>query len=57
MRGKRVLLVEDEPLVRDVLVHNLIDEGYAVDAAATVAEASEYLPGSPPAIRSIASTS
>lgn len=43
MQEKSVLLVEDEPLVRDVLFHNLVAEGYSVDAVSTVAAAYERL--------------
>src|SRR4051812_47496902 len=39
MPGKSILLVEDEPLVRDLLAHNLRAEGYAVEAVPSFAEA------------------
>jgi DNA-binding response OmpR family regulator len=37
--GPRVLVVEDDPNLRLTLVDNLQEEGYAVEAASTVAEA------------------
>src|SRR5438105_6541267 len=36
---KRVLIVENEPLIRDLLAEYLTDEGYRPDTAATIAEA------------------
>jgi DNA-binding NtrC family response regulator len=39
----RILLVEDEYNVRVLLEHVLIDAGYEVDSAATVAEAKSLL--------------
>src|SRR5260221_89976 len=39
MPDKRILLVEDEPEIRQLLSHTLRAEGYVVDAAATAAEA------------------
>src|SRR5260221_6525633 len=43
MTEKRILLVEDEPEVRQLLIHVLVDAGYAVDAAASVAGAWPFL--------------
>jgi DNA-binding response OmpR family regulator len=43
MPAKRVLLIEDEPIVHELLAHGLRDEGYVVDVAATVAEARRRL--------------
>ena len=42
-RMNRILLVEDEYNVRVLLEHVLIDAGYEVDSAATVAEAKSLL--------------
>ena len=42
-RMSRILLVEDEYNVRVLLEHVLIDAGYEVDSAATVAEAKSLL--------------
>jgi DNA-binding NtrC family response regulator len=42
-RMGRILLVEDEYNVRVLLEHVLIDAGYEVDSAATVAEAKSLL--------------
>src|SRR5260370_28015216 len=42
-RMSRILLVEDEYNVRVLLEHVLIDGGYEVDSAATVAEAKSLL--------------
>lgn len=47
MAAKRILLVEDEVTIRDLLVNVLLAEGYAVDAVATVAEAMAHLDGPP----------
>src|ERR1700686_5735952 len=43
MPEKRILLLEDEPGIHQLLAHVLIGEGYAVDGAASVAEAWRYL--------------
>ena len=40
---RRVLLVDDERDVRELLAHVLRADGYAVDAAATAAEAWRFL--------------
>ena len=37
----RILVVDDEPMMADSLKQNLVEEGYAVDTAATGAEAIE----------------
>src|SRR5882757_2349512 len=42
-RMSRILLVEDEYNVRVLLEHVLLDAGYEVDSAATVAEAKSLL--------------
>ena len=39
----RILIVDDEPTMADSLKQNLVEEGYAVDTAATGAEAIEFL--------------
>ena len=39
MAGKRILLVDDEPAIRELLSFALGEEGYVVDAAANTAEA------------------
>jgi two-component system response regulator MprA len=36
---KRVLLAEDEPLLREILIEGLVDEGFDVEAAADGLEA------------------
>jgi DNA-binding response OmpR family regulator len=41
--AKRILVVEDEPIVRDLLAHGLRAEGYVVDVAPTAAEAGRCL--------------
>lgn len=46
MPEKRILLVEDERITRELLAHFLHREGYRVDVAATVVEATEFLDGS-----------
>lgn len=43
MAEKRILLVEDESLIGDLLEHVLLSEGYAVDVAPTVAVAWQHL--------------
>jgi two-component system, NtrC family, response regulator HydG len=43
MAEKRILLVEDEPEIQDVLAFVLQGEGYAVDVAGTMAEAWRLL--------------
>jgi DNA-binding response OmpR family regulator len=43
MPQKRILLVEDEPAVRDILSHVLWTEGYQVDVAGTFPEAITFL--------------
>ena len=43
MSQKRILLVEDEPDIHYLMAHILIDAGYAVDVAETVAAAWQYL--------------
>jgi|HubBroStandDraft_6_1064221.scaffolds.fasta_scaffold896554_1 DNA-binding response OmpR family regulator len=45
MAEKRILLVEDEPEIHQLLAHVLSGEGYTVDVAATVAEAWRSLDG------------
>ena len=36
--ASRVLIVEDEPDIRDLLAHHLVREGYAVSTAANGVE-------------------
>jgi DNA-binding response OmpR family regulator len=43
MAGKRILLLEDEPDIAELLALALDGEGYVVDLAATVAEARTRL--------------
>src|ERR1051326_4096562 len=43
MPGKRILLVEDDPVVSELSQNVLLRAGYAVDVAATVAEAMQLL--------------
>ena len=47
--GERVLLVEDEPSLREVTRRTLVERGYVVQTAGTVAEATEaFRRGDPP---------
>jgi CheY-like chemotaxis protein len=46
--GKRILVVEDNPSVRDALAAVLAVEGYAVTTAGNGLEGLELLPGEPP---------
>lgn len=39
---KKILLVEDEPILREIFSEGLVREGYAVDAAQSGMEAREY---------------
>lgn len=41
--GKRILLVEDDELIRTLISHVLAAAGYAVDTAATAAAALEHM--------------
>jgi DNA-binding response OmpR family regulator len=47
MPAKRVLLVEDEPIVHELIAHGLRDEGYVVDVATTADEARQRLNARP----------
>lgn len=47
-REKRILIVDDEPMITDSLKQNLVEEGYTVDTAATGAAAVELFDGSAP---------
>ena len=40
---KNILIVDDDELVREIMLHDLQDNGYAVDQAASVAAAVEKL--------------
>jgi DNA-binding response OmpR family regulator len=46
----RVLVVDDEPMVRDVLTRYLVHEGFEVDAAADGHEALRAIEGRPPSV-------
>ena len=50
MAEQRILLVEDERDIRDLLEHVLVAEGYAVDCAATIAQAWQLLDTRPYAL-------
>jgi DNA-binding response OmpR family regulator len=43
LSDKRILLVEDEPLIQQLLTHTLISAGYDVDVAMTAEEAWAHL--------------
>ena len=43
MAEKRILLVEDEPLINELLANALAGEGYKVDLARTLNEAMSFL--------------
>jgi DNA-binding response OmpR family regulator len=43
MSDKRILLVEDERAIHELLTHALRSEGYVVDVATTLAEAWRHL--------------
>ena len=43
MPAKRILLIEDDPDLHYLLSHSLMDVGYAVDVAPTMAQARQYL--------------
>jgi two-component system response regulator PilR (NtrC family) len=45
MREQRLLLVEDDPAINELLALALREEGYVVDVAATAAEAKAALDG------------
>jgi CheY-like chemotaxis protein len=47
---EHVLVVEDEPVIRELLVENLAEEGYQPLAAANVAEARQHIAEHPPAL-------
>ena len=50
MPAKRILLIEDEQIIYDLLSHVLKGEGYAVDVAPTAAVAWQYLDAQPYAL-------
>jgi DNA-binding NtrC family response regulator len=41
--GKRILVIDDDELIRTLIGHVLTSAGYAVDTAATVAQALEHM--------------
>jgi two-component system response regulator MprA len=45
---RRILVVDDEPLIREVLAEVFMDEGYAVDTAADSHEALAAIAAAPP---------
>ncbi len=47
---KRVLIVEDEQLIRNLLSEHLSSEGYATELAGTIAEAQARISANPPSI-------
>ncbi len=47
---KRVLLVEDEQLIRNLLNEHLSSEGYETELAGTIAEAQARISANPPSI-------
>jgi DNA-binding response OmpR family regulator len=46
----RVLVVEDEPLIRRLLVEHLAEAGYLLDEVGTIAEARAHVEAQPPAL-------
>ena len=50
MLDKRILLVEDDRHIRELLAHVLFAEGYPVDVASTAAEAWQQLEAQPYAL-------
>jgi len=46
----RVLLVEDEHMIRDLVIECMTDENYVVDAVGTIAEARAHIVAAPPAL-------
>ena len=42
-RAPRVLVIDDEPIIRELLVEHIGDEGYIVDSARTIAQARAYM--------------
>jgi CheY-like chemotaxis protein len=46
--GSRLLVVEDEPAIRHVLLEYLREEGYLVDAAGSIADARQRIAAAPP---------
>ena len=50
MPEKRILLVEDEPAIHELLAPVLRELGYQVDVATTVADATAFLDRSPYAL-------
>ena len=50
MAKKRVLIVEDDQLIRDVLDEHFSSEGYETDLARTILEAQARIAANPPSI-------
>ena len=46
----RVLIVEDEPMIRSLLCEHLGDDGYQLDAVGSIAEARARIEARPPAL-------
>jgi DNA-binding response OmpR family regulator len=45
---QKILIVDDQPCIREVVSENLIDEGYEVTTAASVDSARSHIQSSPP---------